>query len=269
MTLRTWVTVGALWAGVAAAEPADISRFVSDAGADPATSVVLVQRLSDGHQWSSNPARAETRFVPASTSKIPHTLIALETGLATPETVFAWDGEERFLESWNQDQTLTRAFQRSAVWVYQEIARSTGGETMARWLTRFGYGNADVGGAQDLETYWLRGPLAISAQEQVVFLARLAQGELPLSPQTYTDARRIMMAEQQGERVLHAKTGYALRGAQVDLGWYVGWVDAGAETYVFAMNMDLPGFDAAPERQRVTRHVLDRLEIFPKPAQEQ
>ncbi|MCV3271176.1 penicillin-binding transpeptidase domain-containing protein [Roseobacter sinensis] len=262
MTLLRWVALCALFAGKAIAQPTDISPFVAEAGGENARVVMRVERLSDGHEWSSNPERANERFQPASTSKIPHTLIALETGFAGPETVFAWDGKRRTFESWNEDQTLTRAFQRSAVWVYQEIARGLGEEVMSEWLAAFDYGNAEIGGAQDLQQYWLRGPLAISADEQLAFLARLAREDLPLSAETYAKAREIMLAETQEDARLYAKTGYNLREGQDDLGWYVGWVEDGAEIYVFALNMDLPGFDKAPERQRLVRHVLDRLEIF-------
>ncbi|GFE52335.1 beta-lactamase [Roseobacter cerasinus] len=265
MSLVRWIVACVVLAGGAMAQPIDISDYVADAGIENATTAVVVQRLSDGQVWSSNFARAEERFQPASTSKIPHTLIALETGYATPQTIFKWDGKARFLDSWNQDQALPQAFQRSAVWVYQEIAQGLGGAVMSDWLTRFNYGNADVGGAEDLQTYWLRGPLAISAEEQIGFLAQLAREELPLSRRTYAEAREIMRAEVQDTATLYAKSGYNLRRGQDDLGWYVGWVVRGDEIHVFAVNMDLSGFDAAPERQRLTRHVLDQLQIFPLP----
>lgn len=267
MNLWKWIAACVVLAGGAMAQPIDISDHVADAGVETATTAVVVQRLSDGQVWSSNFARAEERFQPASTSKIPHTLIALETGFATPETIFKWDGKARFQASWNQDQTLLRAFQRSAVWVYQDIARGLGGAVMSDWLTTFNYGNADVGGAEDLQTYWLRGPLAISAEEQIGFLAQLAREELPLSRRTYAQAHEIMTAEVQGAATLYAKTGYNLRKGQDDLGWYVGWVVEGDEIHVFAVNMDLPGFEAAPERQRLARHVLDQLQVFPRPKQ--
>ncbi len=264
MSIWKWAALCLCLAGKVAAQPTDIAPLVAGAGVEVETSVILVRRLSDGHEWTSNAARAGQRFQPASTSKVPHTLIALETGFAGPETVFAWDNEVRFIDAWNQDQTLTQAFQRSAVWVYQSIARQLGGQVMSTWLQRFEYGNADVGGRDDLERYWLRGPLAISAEEQITFLTRLAQGRLPLSEKTYAQAREIMLAEQQGGAALYAKSGYNLRRGQQDLGWYVGWVETGAETYVFALNMDLPAFDEAPERQRLARHVLDQLGILPR-----
>ena len=252
-------------AASAQAQPYDISDYVAEIGMENATTAVVVKRLSDGHVWSSNFARAEERFQPASTSKIPHTLIALESGFATPETTFEWDGKERFMDSWNQDQSLVSAYQRSAVWVYQHITTSLGQDKMSEWLQAFDYGNADIGDEASLDNYWLRGPLAISAEEQIDFLARLAQDDLPLAPATYADARKIMMEAEAGGARLYAKTGYYLRRGQEDLGWYVGWIETGEETYVFALNMDLSGFDQAPQRKVLARHVLARLDIFPAP----
>lgn len=262
--LRT-AALCSLFAAGAYAQPYDISDYVAEIGGENATTAVVVKRLSDGHTWSSNFARAEERFQPASTSKIPHTLIALESGFATPETTFEWDGKERFMDSWNQDQSLTSAYQRSAVWVYQHITTSLGGDKMADWLQAFDYGNAEIGDESALDKYWLRGPLAISAEEQIDFLTKLAQEDLPLAPATYADARKIMMEAEAGDARLYAKTGYNLRSGQEDLGWYVGWVETADETYVFAVNMDLGGFDEAPQRKILARHVLARLDIFPAP----
>ncbi len=73
-----------------------------------------------------NPARAETRFIPASTFKIPNTLIALETGIVDgPDFTLPWDSianprGQYWPESWARDQTLRSAFQNSVVWYYQE-----------------------------------------------------------------------------------------------------------------------------------------------------
>lgn len=59
----------------------------------------------------------EQSFVPASTFKIPNTLILLEEGLITDlSDVIAWDGIEREYAPWNKDQTLQTAFQQSCVW---------------------------------------------------------------------------------------------------------------------------------------------------------
>ena len=211
------------------AEPAvDLGALLAAAGVSPAASAMLVVRLSDGREWGSNPGRIDERFVPASTSKIPHTLIALETGYANgPETLFAWDGETRTFAAWNQDQTLGSAYARSAIWVYQQIARDLGYETMAGWIERLGYGNADTGTPADLTRYWLDGPLAISAREQVDFLSRLVRDELPLRRNTLNVGKSIMRADAGNGWALYAKTGWGMRDDAPDIGWYVGWVETG------------------------------------------
>ena len=88
----------ALAAALAAATPAvadDLSSVVTRNGVDPARAALLIERLEDGARWSAGGARIETRFSPASSSKIPHTLIALESGLAKgPDELFPWDGVE-------------------------------------------------------------------------------------------------------------------------------------------------------------------------------
>ena len=236
----------AMTAEASAQQPAtDLSAIVMAEGVDPARSALLIVRLQDGAQWASGGARISERFEPASTSKIPHTLIALETGLVDgPETAFAWDGVERSIAAWNQDQTMATAYARSAVWVYQQITASLGRATMAERLERFDYGNHEVGGDADLTTYWLAGPLAISVREQTGFLARLAQQELPLSEQTYAAAATIMQADAGEGWTLYAKTGWRSDGERMDIGWYVGWLETTVrgevETYVFAFNMDMP-----------------------------
>lgn len=235
-------------------------------GVDPARSALLVVRLDDGKEWQSNPVRIGERFVPASTSKIPHTLIAFETGYADgPDKRFSWDGTAHEFAAWNQDQTLASAYRHSAVWVYQKIASDIGSETMGAWLTHFDYGNHATGGPDDVTTYWLEGPLAISVREQVSFLTRLAEDELPIDRETRVLARSIMQADAGPGWTLYAKTGWGARSGD-DIGWYVGWVEADpGSNWVFAFNLDMPDEAARARRIPLVRAVLTELgAIAPK-----
>ncbi|QBF32708.1 class D beta-lactamase [Thalassococcus sp. S3] len=256
-------TFCAVMAVQAHADQDQVARYVADAGVDPEHSVIVVRRMSDGMTWTSNPERADERFRPASTSKIPHTLIALETGYATPTTQFTWDGKERWLDAWNRDQTLATAFRRSVVWVYQQIARDLGPEKMSQWLEVFQYGNAEIGAPENVTEYWLRGPLAISANEQIDFLAQVAARKLPLADDTYTAARIIMLEEAGGDWALYAKTGWNFNRNAVDIGWYAGWVERAGEVYLFAYNMDMRGREDIHHRQGVTLSVLRELGVLP------
>lgn len=255
-----------LVSSVAKAAPVDTSDAIRDAGVDVNTSTAVVRRVSDGQEWISNPQRAAQRFIPASTSKIPHTIIALETGTASSQTIFEWDGKRRFLDAWNMDQTLATAYQRSAVWVFQEITETLGHTEMSRWIKRLEYGNRDIGEATRLTSYWLQGPLEISALEQVDFLQHLALDQLAVSSDTMDQARDIMRADSGPDWSLYAKTGWGLRGDDPDIGWYVGWLERGGpvpEVYVFAFNLDMSHPEDRHKREDTLRQVLAHLEILP------
>jgi beta-lactamase class D len=259
------MTLAALCAcspGKEASPGVDVADAIRTEGIDLARSALLIVRLEDGAEWLSG--RVDQRFPPASTSKMPHTLIALETGYATsPEHLFAWDGVERTFDFWNRDHTLQTAYRFSAVWAYQRLTSELGHDTMSSWIRKLDYGNADTGSEDDLTTYWLRGPLEISPREQVNFLARLVREELPLSAGTYRMGRQIMQEDQGENWTLYAKTGWRSDGINMDIGWYVGWVEtsnAGAPAHwLFAFNMDMPDAAEQAKRKAIVRRALASL----------
>src|SRR5579872_3924823 len=68
------------------------------------------------------------RTLPASTFKVPHALVALQTKVVDASTVIKWDGKKRDYDVWNRDQTLESAIRMSAVWVFQQFAAKIGRE---------------------------------------------------------------------------------------------------------------------------------------------
>lgn len=241
------------------ADPLDVGRIVGSAGLDVRSSTIVIERQSDGQLWISNPARAGQRFSPASTSKIPHTLIALESGVADVSTVFEWDGVSRRPRLWNRDQTLHTAFQHSAVWVFQEIALTAGQAVMSQGLVTFEYGNMNTGSIDQLSTYWLDDTLMISALEQVEFLSRLALKELPLSDATYSAAWDIMVSERSDNWILRSKTGWRYSKTEIDIGWFVGWLECPGDVYVFALNLDMPDTHFLSRRRYTTYAALEQI----------
>src|SRR5687768_480921 len=66
-------------------------------------------------------------YLPASTFKIINSLIGIEIGRVKDDsTVIPWDGVTRQIDNWNQDLTMHKAFEYSAVPWYQELARRIG-----------------------------------------------------------------------------------------------------------------------------------------------
>ena len=233
----------ALYAGTASAGAAEQFRIAPelDQGFRAlGTHGVFVLYDEQAQRWTaSDGRRAYQAFRPASTYKIPNTLIALEAGVVRDDAeVIKWDGQKRWNEAWNQDQTLQTAFRFSTVWVHQELARRVGAEGLQSRLWAWRYGNAVAGPRHD--SFWLDGDVRISAVQQVEFLRRFAEHRLPISERTETLARRIFLREETPEWRLFAKTGWD-GSSPVELGWFVGWTERrnGAGRCFFALNMDM------------------------------
>jgi beta-lactamase class D len=204
--------------------------------------------------------RAGRRFVPASTFKIPNTLIGLETGVVqSVDEIFPYDGQPRMFPAWEKDMSLRQALPASNVPVYQELARRIGLEPMREAVKKLHYGNGDIGKVVD--RFWLDGPLAISALEQVDFMKRLALSELPFSENSMEAVREITKIEEAGGNVLHGKTGWAISTVP-HLGWFVGWVQRGDEIYPFALNIDLSSEEDGAKRIPLARECLRLLGIY-------
>jgi beta-lactamase class D len=219
--------------------------------------------VGDGRAARHDPERCRRRFSPCSTFKIPNSLIGLETGVVTDaDFVIPWDGVERSRASVNRDHTLRSALRYSVVWYYQELARRVGEERMQAWVDSLQYGNRDLSGGPT--TFWLTSSLAISADEQADFLARLQRGELPCSRRSVEIVKDIMLAEQGEGWTYRGKTGSG-PGATEDLGWWVGLVERDGRAWAFACNVsgsDL-GYGGLHAR-RVGEAILRHLGLLPE-----
>ncbi|MCA9392863.1 MAG: class D beta-lactamase [Candidatus Omnitrophica bacterium] len=201
-----------------------------------------------------NRERAGTRFIPASTFKIPNTLIGLAAGsVRDVDEILPYGGQPQPIAAWERDMSLRDAIPISNVPVYQELARRTGLEFMQSAVSKIDYGNNTVGTVVD--RFWLDGPLKISAVEQTQFLARLAGADLPFPEEIQTAVRDIIQLEQQPGWTLYGKTGWGTK-EEPAVGWWVGWINANGRIYTFALNMDLGDAADLPKRIELGRTCL-------------
>ena len=210
-------------------------------------SCVVIQELTALKPLIERGAGCSTRLSPASTFKIPHALVALETGVVKPDSVERWDGvRHEGRPEWDRDHTVISALRPSALWFFQRIAPRIGAERMSSWLARFTYGNRDVSGS--ITEYWVNGRLRISPIEQVAFLQRFYRGDLPVSaahlravrqglqqePGTVQNATGVhRMPGDWTNATLNAKTGAATT-PEHRVSWLVGLLHAQRRDYVFA-----------------------------------
>ncbi|MGD0338571.1 MAG: class D beta-lactamase [Bacteroidota bacterium] len=209
-----------------------------------------------------NRDRITKEFIPASTFKIPNSLIALETGVVTDENfVIKWDSTLYGTETWNRDHTLKTAFTNSVVWYYQEIARRIGPERMQHFLDTMQYGNRNISGG--IDRFWLEGGLRISQIQQIDFLRRLYTYQLPISKRSIDILKKIMVFEKTDAYTLSAKTGLALRAA-TRIGWLVGYLERGRNVYFFATIIEQKnaGDLFGNARLEITRKIFHTLKLM-------
>ncbi|MDO6525775.1 class D beta-lactamase [Motilimonas sp. 1_MG-2023] len=225
-----------------------------------ATGTILVVDARESPEKISiyNKERANKRYSPASTFKIPHTLFALDAGLVKDEfQVFPWDGVKRGFEPHNQDQNLRSAMRNSALWVYAGFAKELGEEKTISYLKKIDYGNIDP--STESGAYWVDGKLAISASEQITFLQKLFHNDLPFQIEHQRLLKDILIVEAEKDWILRAKTGWEGR-----YGWWVGWVEWPSGPVYFALNIDTPNrLQDLYKREAIVRDVLKAIQALP------
>ncbi len=243
-------------------EPA-VTALFRDAGVD-GTFVLLDE--GRGELRGHNRERAEERFVPASTFKVANALIGLSLGAEqNVDAVIPYTGDANpFMREWLEPMGLRGAMRVSNVPLYQELARRIGLTRMREAIQRLGYGNEQIG--SNVTTFWLRGPLAISAVEQTRFLSGLAHQRLPFPRRAQQQVAEITQVDSGPGWSLHAKTGWQnAPGPGPGVGWWVGWVQKGDQITPFALNIAMAGAADAPKRERLGRSSLQALGILPGP----
>ncbi|WP_044203837.1 class D beta-lactamase [Flammeovirga sp. OC4] len=212
----------------------DLQLILDSAQLDGA---ILIYDQEKDTYYSNNFEWSEKGFLPASTFKIPNSIIALETGVVENDsTLMKWDGIERNFKIWNQDLIFKKAFQYSCVPCYQEVARKIGVEQMQSYLKKLNY-DGMVFDSTSIDTFWLVGDSRISPFEEIDFLKRLYRSELPIQKRNETIIKKMMLIETKDQYKLSGKTGWASNG-NYNNGWFVGFLELSDNTIFFATNIE-------------------------------
>ncbi|MBX3009544.1 MAG: class D beta-lactamase [Melioribacteraceae bacterium] len=208
-----------------------------------------------------NEERSKQRYVPASTFKIPNSIIAIETKvLADTNQIIKWDGIKRDMLEWNRDHNLSSALKYSVVPFYQEFARQVGAKKYMEYLTSMNYGNKVIGNRVDY--FWLDNSLQISAIEQIDFLRKLLHHQLPFEKKNIEIVKNIMSIRKYGESSIKFKTGTGKLNDTSYVAWLVGFVAHENKTYLFAFNCSGKSFaEVSDLRNRLPYSVIEKIII--------
>lgn len=197
---------------------------------------VLIYNSNEKIFYSNDFDWANKGHLPASTFKIPNSLIALETGLVESDSsIFIWDGVERWMKTWNQDLTFHEALQYSCVPIYQAIAANIGVEKMREYLDSFNYTNMKFD-SLTIDDFWLSGESRINQFEQINFLKKFYQSELPISARTERIMKKMLVLENNESDTISGKTGWSNTNDLAN-GWFVGYIESEGNVYFFATNI--------------------------------
>ena len=210
---------------------------------------IIIESLNQKKTYVHNKFRADTFLSPASSFKIPHTLIALNEGVVSEDSIITWDKVVSPVESCNNDQTLKSALKNSCIWCYQEFASKIGVEKYEKYLKSLDYGNKNIG--NDVTRFWLDESLKITTFEQIKFLKRLYTNDLPFKIEDINTLKEIMIDEKNEESIIRAKTGW-----EGKYGWYVGFVETKNDVWFFATNIDTKSKDDLIKRKEITLEAL-------------
>lgn len=202
----------------------------------------------------------DSSFLPASTFKIVNSLIGLQTGkISSDSMVIKWDGIKRSVDAWNKDLTMYEAFRVSAVPYYQEVARRIGKDTMQAWLDTLGYGTKKI--TSRIDSFWLDNSLKVTPDEELGLVKRLYFDQLPFYKYNQEIVKKAMLFENNSNYKLSYKTGWGFNEKGDNIGWMVGWIEENQHPYFFVLNIQSPDphFDMVAVRMKLLKDILKHL----------
>jgi beta-lactamase class D len=130
---------------------------------------------------------------------------------------------------------------------------------MQKYYDAVNYGNRNTSGFG--VDYWNKGDLRITPREQIDFLVRFYENRLPFAPSALMTVKDILIQEQTDKYILRAKTGWS-NDYTPQVGWFVGYVERGADAYFFATEIDIKQNEDLAKRTEITKNVLRSLQII-------
>ncbi len=202
----------------------------------------------------------DSNYLPASTFKIVNSLIGLQTGIISSDSmVIKWDGTTRWNSNWNKDLTMYEAFRVSSFPYYQEVARRIGKDTMQYWLDSLSYGTKKI--TTKIDSFWVDNSLKISPDEQLGLVKRLYFNQLPFFKYNQEIVKKAMLFESNSNYNLSYKTGWGTNEKGNYIGWVAGWIEENKHPYFFVLNIETPdkNFDMVKVRMKMLKDILKYL----------
>lgn len=236
-----------LFRNMSAAAGLCLTASATASAADPGC--LLIAELDQGIVMEQSGDLCGERFTPASSFKIALALMGYDSGIlrdaANPRRPYKAEYKAR-RRAVKRDTTPRTWLANSVVWYSQVLTRELGLDRFRAYLDAYDYGNRDLspieGRDAPLVSAWLSASLKITPHEQVGFLRRMLNGQLPVSDRARDKTQAIMPRRNGGSGLtVYGKTGTGFQekadgrlNFERQIGWYVGWAERRGKRFVFA-----------------------------------
>ncbi len=245
-------------------EDETLARFFND---NKVTGCFAIMNNATGQFTTYNLARfRDSSYLPASTFKIINSLIGLQTGVISSDSmVIKLEGTDYPLPESKKELTMYEAFRVSSLPYYQEVARRIGKDTMTLWLDSLKYGLTSVKDTFRLRSavdqFWIDNSVKITPDEQLGIVKRLYFNQLPFYKSYQETVKRAMLQESNTKYRMGYKTGLGNTEKGHALGWVVGWIEENNHPYFFVLNLESadPNIDMNAIRMNMLNGILDQL----------
>ena len=200
------------------------------------------------------------RVTPCSSFKIALSLMGYDAKILQDNENPIWNFQEGYvdyIDSWKTAQTPQSWIKNSCVWYSQILTSQLGIEKVQDYLRLLEYGNQDISGG--LTSAWLSSSLKISPKEQLKFLQKMFQPDSSLSNNAIKTTKSLLFIGDLSEGwKLFGKTGFG-NNHNLEIGWFVGWLEKEETVYIFAYNMQNTKVDPTQRVPRVKQLLIDSL----------
>jgi beta-lactamase class D len=173
-------------------------------------------------------------------------LMGFDSGILKDENTPTWEynGEAVFLNAWKKSYTPRTWIVDSCVWYSDRIVGKLGEKKIKEYIHKFEYGNQDTTGINKND--W-PSALRISPNEQVDFLQKILNRELPISKHAYEKTENILFIQDMiGGWKLYGKTGMGEGIGEERIGWLIGWIAKNERRIPFASCIIFPKKQSTP-----------------------
>lgn len=215
------------------------------------------------------------RFAPCSTFKIALSLIGYDAGILKDTNKPKWQVPENvdpYINVCKGIHDPISWMRDSCLWYSQILVNKIGTNKFQDYVTKFSYGNMDLSGG--LTASWVSSSLKISPWEQIAFIEKIINEDLPVTQASYKNTEKIMfIQEMAGGWKLYGKTGNGAlfddEGNKTDLqqGWFVGYIAKDNRKIAFVSHLSdqdkmssFASFRARNEALIKLWYIIDELE---------